>query len=157
MIHIDELTWKDIFIMASGATRCTTNLRFALIELRKWNFIKAKDRSFIPSDFGEMIFYYYRKQKGLAIFDYEKTEEEQPKHDPKTEEKLKIENQNYSILFNLIAKFKDKESGNPSLFEKYQYHMKWQADAKEVVEILKNIDYFLNNAKITNEGIVKSY
>lgn len=154
-IHKEELTWKDIFIMSSGATRCAANLRFALNELRKWNFIKANDRSFKPSEFGEMIFYYYRKEKDLPIFEIDNTEEEQPKHDPQTNEKLKIKNQHFSVLFNLIGKIQKKENGKPSLLKAYQNHMKWQNDANEVVEILKNIDYFLKNAKITNDGIFR--
>jgi hypothetical protein len=63
--HLSELTWRDIVITATGATRCKTNIRFALDQLRGIGLIKHLDennkRSFTPSIVGELVYYHWRK------------------------------------------------------------------------------------------------
>lgn len=65
-LHREEMTWKDIVITASGATRCRTNLRFALERLRRIglirNFDKDGKRVITPTIQGEIVFFYWRKQ-----------------------------------------------------------------------------------------------
>ena len=54
-----EFTLADIVVTASGATRCKTNLRFALNDLRDLGFVISKDvnekRSFSPSIMGLVV------------------------------------------------------------------------------------------------------
>lgn len=65
-LHKEEMTWKDIVITASGATRCRTNLRFALERLRRIGLIRKFDkdgkRVVTPTIQGEIVFFYWRKQ-----------------------------------------------------------------------------------------------
>ncbi|MBL0081453.1 MAG: hypothetical protein IPP37_02975 [Saprospiraceae bacterium] len=74
-MHKAELSWKDIEITSSGATRCMTNIRFALNSLRAIELIEHNDkvnkRSFQPTLLGEMIFYYDRKLQGKSIWNIE--------------------------------------------------------------------------------------
>ena len=59
----DKLTYSDLIITQSGATRCYTNLRFAINELRKRGLIHSTivdeyistRRSLLPTPFGYYI------------------------------------------------------------------------------------------------------
>lgn len=153
--HLDELNWKDIFIMSSGATRCSANLRFALNELRNWNLIKKNDRTITPTYFGELIFHQFRKELNFVENDKIENQDENLIHDPITNEQLKIRNLSFEVLFKLISKFKLVSNSESNLIVEYSKKMQWDENGKEVLEILKDLDYFLKNAKITNEGILK--
>lgn len=58
----EELTWQDLIITATGATRCKTNIRFSVNLLRKLSLVRRKNkldkRSCQPSILGQLIIIY---------------------------------------------------------------------------------------------------
>ncbi|WMJ74377.1 hypothetical protein RCC89_14560 [Cytophagaceae bacterium ABcell3] len=61
-----RLTYKDLIVTATGATRCFTNQRFALKELRELGLVFKKDkennkRTILPTPVGMLIVAYHLK------------------------------------------------------------------------------------------------
>lgn len=58
----EQLTWPDIVITESGATRCKTNIRFALKLLRDLNLTRSRNkndkRTVMPTVIGQLIVHY---------------------------------------------------------------------------------------------------
>lgn len=58
----EQLTWQDIVITESGATRCKTNIRFALKLLRDLNLTRSRNKSdkrtVMPTVIGQLIVHY---------------------------------------------------------------------------------------------------
>lgn len=58
----EQLTWQDIVITETGATRCKTNIRFALNRLRDLHLIGSRNkndkRTVMPTVIGQLIVHY---------------------------------------------------------------------------------------------------
>ena len=59
----EQLSWNDLVITKTGATRCKTNIRFALNFLRELNLIRSKNnkekRTVCPTVLGQLIIMYF--------------------------------------------------------------------------------------------------
>lgn len=59
----EKLSWRDIVITKTGATRCKTNIRFALNHLREMQLVRkrnAKDkRTLLPTVIGQLLVHYF--------------------------------------------------------------------------------------------------
>ncbi len=154
-LHIEELTWQDIVITATGVTRCLTNIRFALNHLRDWNLIVKGERTYVPTPFGEMVFYQFRKEKGLPVFDVEKEVNEQPVHDPNKYQALQIAKLRFAELFKLISKFSSTAEEGKHLLNSFKLYKKWQGDSAEIIEIMRDIEKFINNTWVDHDGVYR--
>ncbi len=148
-LHKAELSWKDIEITSSGATRCMTNVRFALNSLRAVGLIEHNDkvnkRSFQPTLLGEMIFYTDRKSKGKSIWNIEGDIQD-------LDFEASVLKKPYFEFYNLLNKFISKD-GNSVLTKEFLDYSKQQKELEFVAKCLNNLDKFFNNATITETGI----
>lgn len=144
--HDYELSWLDIVVTASGATRCRTNLRFALDKLRKVGLIKeAGDdgkRVLVPTTKGDLVFYAWRASINNGVFD----DQVFTRSDP---HEISIRGTGFHCLFSVLHDV-TRQGKYVAAFQNYQ-NMK-SAD-EEVEEILSDIRKFLNDAVITKNGI----
>lgn len=144
--HKDELTWQDIVLTASGATRCRTNLRFALDKLRSVGLIKNLDgdgrRVYVPTRKGELVFFAWRTSINNGVFD-------PGIFDQKQSHNILIRNTRFHCLYSVLQGVA-KHGRYVAAFQNYK-NLK-TAD-EEVEEILKDIKKFLDDAVITKQGI----
>jgi hypothetical protein len=149
--HKSELTWRDIVITATGATRCKTNLRFALDQLRAIGLIKHLDenkkRTSTPSIFGELVYFHWRKSL-KPNNSSKKNETKNLDHD------IKIRDANFANLFSLINQLSKKEDEKGKMMIKeFLAFKKDEEIKKDIEEILQDIEKFIKNAEITENGI----
>jgi hypothetical protein len=145
--HKEELNWQDIVITASGATRCRTNLRFALNRLRRIGLIQKQSqggkRVFLPTLSGELVFYCWRKH--LYGHDFTVNCFESPK------ESLSIKQCGFPELFKILNKLMDPNNVDVQAFWTYknQHELFMRSD-----DILTDMRAFLQNSVITEHGIL---
>ncbi|HRG64570.1 MAG TPA: hypothetical protein PLV12_02135 [Saprospiraceae bacterium] len=148
-LHKAELSWKDIEITSSGATRCMTNIRFALNSLRAIGLIEHNDklnkRSFQPTLLGEMIFYNDRKTQGKSIWNIEGDIQD-------LDFEASLLKKPYFEFYNLLNKFISRD-GNSILTKEFLDYSKQQKELDFVAKCLNNLDKFFKNAIITETGI----
>lgn len=145
--HKEELTWQDIVITATGATRCRTNLRFALNNLRKIGLIRDVDnggkRAYVPTLKGELVFFAWRARLNNGRFD-ESIFSRRSGHD------VTIRSNDFSKLYFLL---RDVSAHRNKYFAEFKEHNRTPHADDEVVNILKDLDRFLKEAIITEHGI----
>ena len=142
--HKSELNWQDIVITASGATRCKTNLRFALKQLRGIGLIEKIDqegkRIFFPTQQGELVFYSWR-----STFN---------KGEPESFFRP-IAECSFSTFYGVLNKLtliKD-DSGKREVAKFLEYKLRSDVAVVEVQNLLNDIDAFIKSAIITEKGI----
>lgn len=74
----DQLSWDDLVITKTGATRCKTNIRFAINDLRKLMLIRNRNkvdkRTVLPTVLGHLVVLYFDYLR-IKFQTYLKTEE----------------------------------------------------------------------------------
>jgi hypothetical protein len=149
--HKSELTWRDIVITATGVTRCKTNLRFALDQLRGIGLIKNidenKKRTSTPTNFGELVYFHWRNS-------LKKSNSSEINETNKLDHDVKIRDANFAKLFSLINQLSKKEDEKGKMMIKeFLAFKKDEEIIKDIEEILQDIEKFIKNAEITENGI----
>jgi len=164
-----EFTAKDIEITATGATRCKTNIRFAVKALRELGLLDKKDRygnrSLRPSLMGLLLIYYIHNQElhnGIPI-------EQKLYKTPnslkviKSDKNTKLDRYKPSVLFdpNLIEGIKKlKDVGKQyNLLNYIQQKIPkgtFTDDTRKSFEKLFNeyTNYILENIEYNEEGLI---
>lgn len=145
--HKEEFTWQDVVITATGATRCKTNIRFALNQLRKLGLINKVDASgkriLTPTFQGEIIFYYWRREhnvQNLAV-DW-------------NNHNICMKDANFNVFYSILNLV--RKIGQPAILREIEdfHQFKLSNDAvNKVQNFLKDIEYFLETAVLTEKGV----
>ena len=148
--HKNELSWQDIVITASGATRCKTNLRFALNQLRGIGLIKKVDqngkRVFLPTLEGELVFYTWRLSLNNNLFKPDLFSNELAHF-------LKIKDGKFHVLYDTLGTLTLNNVNTIEMIEEFKKYRIEQDLNQVAIDFTKNIKQFLKDSIITENGI----